>query len=135
MKYQNEFESEVNKCHGNRYAAINKLCRRARQLSASANNPIKQIDSIHWALSNVPPDSLITQQSVMPEYERMMEEYLCQVENEGIANSVRTSFSQSIKIGHLVYVYQDDLNAYQEARVRIITNMLWYQLLEERKKN
>lgn len=135
MKYQNEFESAVRTCAGNRYEAINKLCRRARRLSSSVNNSIKQIDSIHWALSNVPPDSLFTQQHITPEYEQLMEEYLCQVENDSIANSVRTSFSQSVKIGHLVYVYQDDLSDYQEARVRIITNMLWYQLLEERKKN
>lgn len=135
MKYQDEFEYKVKICDGNRYEAINKLCRRARKLSVSVNNSIKQIDSIHWALSDVPPNSLFTQQHITSEYERMMEEYLCQVENQGIANSVRTSFSQSVKIGHLVYVYRDDLNAYQEARVRIITNMLWYQLLEERKKN
>lgn len=134
MKYQNEFEHEVNSCGGNRYEAINKLCRKARKLSASVNNTIKQMDSIHWALSNVPPSCLSEAHSISY-HEQIMQEYLCQVENESIANSVRTSFLQSVKIGHLVYVYQDDLSDYQEARVRIITNMLWYQLLEERKKN
>lgn len=135
MRYQDEFESEVVKCNSNRYEAINQLCRKSRKLSASVNNRVRPIDSIHWALSNVFPESLATKHYTVPEYEKLMEEYLCQVEDIGVASSVRTSFSQSVSIGHLVYVYQDNLNAYQEARVRIITNMLWYQLLEERKKN
>ncbi len=134
MRYQDEFEAEAAKCSGNRYEAINKLCRKARKLSASVNNTIKQIDSIHWALSNTPPSCLGEVHNI-PYHEQIMQEYLCQVEDGSIANSVRTSFLQSVKIGHLVYVYQDDLSDYQEARVRIITNMLWYQLLEERKKN
>ena len=135
IRYQDEFESEVARCNGNRYEAINTLCGKSRKLSESVNNAVRQIDSIHWALSGVPPASLATKTHAVSEYEKLMEEYLCQVEDQGVASSVRTSFSQSVNIGHLVYVYQDDLNAYKEARVRIITNMLWYLLLKERKKN
>ena len=120
---------------GNIYVAVNYVAAEARRRQAT-DTRLSESRAITWVLSGKIPEEL------SPDYQRkqrksvvisVIEDHLQDVSDDRIKAAVKQSIIKSIGDHHLLYEYLDVLDEGNKARVRVITNMIWYKLetLEE----
>lgn len=130
------FDQLSSKC-GSSFAAIQQLAKSSRQKMIQSNNVISESEALTWALTSVQPEDLKKRmkiketlqnvyQPVRFYQEQYMEDLLASVDDIDIRHSVRESFVKSKEAGHLIYMYINELSDGNKARVRILTNLVWY---------
>lgn len=131
MRGKNEFEDLAdNVYNGNRYAACMYVAKEARRRAAKCEDSVLDSESISWVLTgkrNVPKKD---QKKLIEKWYSNQYDILNYVENKDIRTSVSKSLGISKSLKHLVYAYEKSLNESEQARVRVLTNILWYQSKE-----
>ena len=73
---------------------------------------------------------IISDDEIIDEYEsKYIKELFMYIDDKDIKDAVYDSFYDSKLKKNLVYVYNNISDAYKKARVRILTRMLWYNLI------
>lgn len=130
---KNLFPVLVEMC-GNRYLAVKFISQCSRRLALKLPKWIIESKLITWALTGEEPDvSRYVNLHVDPDM-RDLEDYLCYISDENIKYCVRRSYVESIRHHHLLYVYKQSMNEYDQTRVRVVVRILWY-LVNRRNSN
>lgn len=122
---------------GSTFDTIQQLSLQSRKKMKECQNVISESEALTWAVSGVAPKNirkrmkarelrLNAYQPVRYYQEEYMEDLLTGVDDIDIRQSVRKSFNKSKEVGHLIYMYINDLSDGNKARVRILTNLVWY---------
>lgn len=131
MRGINEFEDLVEHCYsGNRYAASMYVAKEARRRATNCKDDVLDSESISWVLTgkrNIPARS--TQKKIQKWFHNQYD-ILNYVEDECVKRSVTRSLGISKTVKHLTYAYEKSLSECDKARVRVLTNILWYQSKE-----
>lgn len=131
MRGKNEFEDLANNVYnGNRYAACMYVAKEARRRAAKCEDSVLDSESISWVLTGKRNVSKKDQKKLIEKWYDNQYDILNYVENKDIRASVSKSLGISKSLKHLVYAYEKSLNESEQARVRVLTNILWYQSKE-----
>ena len=126
-----EYFNEITAKLGNPYAAVNYIAASARKLAAKYNNLILDSEAINWLVTDNKPAILNKQHTISTkgDYVRSyVDEMLSYVDDTDVCDSVRYSINTSRDANHLIYVYTNVPDEFRQARVRILTRMIWYNL-------
>lgn len=116
---------------GSPYAAVNYISSEARKLASKYDNVILHSEAIDWVITGEKPKiisgvgKLSTKLNYVKSY---IDEILCYVDDASVCESVRYSIDASRSSNHLIYVYKDVPDESRQARVRVLTRMIWYNL-------
>ena len=120
----------IEKC-GSTYAATIFIGRKARQLAESYDNLISHAEAISWLLTGKVPENVKRYNELIRQREQRIflhaKEYLSNVSDVNVRNSVLRSLELSRKEGHLIYMYEEVYDPDRKARVRVLTNKLWWE--------
>lgn len=120
----------IEKC-GSTYAATIFIGRKARQLAESYDNVISHAEAISWLLSGRVPDNVKHYSERICQREQRVllyaKEYLASIKDIKVRDSVLRSLELSRKAGHLIYMYEEVYDPDRKARVRVLTNKLWWE--------
>ena len=125
------FNKLANIC-GNRYLAVKYLSSQSRSLGAQSEGTVLESKLLTWALTGTPPYS-IEEMRRRKEYDSdvaELEDYLCYVDDEEVANQVRKYYRISLRNRHVVLDDSSTLDTYRQMRVNVILRMIWYGLPE-----
>lgn len=124
------FEEYVDRL-GDVYSATIYVAKEARRRAESTDNLILHSEAISWVISGEQPAILSMKDKSPTEANSIrsqVNETLAYVEDLGVCESVKLSINSSISNKHLIYIYKDVPDSNQQARVRVLTNILWYTL-------
>lgn len=116
---------------GSSYAAVNYISSEARKLASKYDNLILHSEAIDWIITGEKPKILsdIGKLCTRPNYVKSyIDEVLCYIYDINVCESVRHSINASRSSNHLIYVYKDVPDRSRQARVRVLTRMIWYDL-------
>lgn len=114
---------------GSRYSATAYVGFLARKLAEKYENVITHAEALSWILSGVEPEPIRdyserierrSQRSL-----RLAHNYLSNIHDDAVKESVLSSLKKSKEVGHLIYRYQDVYDRNRQARVRILSRILW----------
>ena len=131
MKYREQFD-QLASALGSTYAAVNYISSAARVLLEENNYPCVESQAILWALTGKKP-KFRRKKSLLSELDtiHVLDDVLCYVEDTEVCKMVRKSYGESLKIHHLIYFYNDEMDVDTRARIRILTRIAWYNLVSE----
>lgn len=110
------------------YEDINKITKDARKLSSEMNHKLLHSDAITCVIHGTNPECEAWK-DCDDEYEAtVIRDMFCSIEDKEICDAVYDSYYDSKSANHLIYVYNDISDKSNQARVRILTRMLWYHL-------
>lgn len=113
----------------NKYQFLREVMNSARKLSADYNNKILHSEAITHIVQGTKPDIQYIER-YQDEYEsRYMKETFCYIDDKQICDAVYDSFYESKKQKNLIFLYNNIEDLDRQARVRVITRMLWYKLI------
>ena len=113
----------------NQYAEIKNIITSARTLSNRYDNKILHSEAITRVIHGTKPDPQYIE-SIKDEYEAyQIRELFCYIEDKEICNAVYDSFYESKKKKNLIFIYNNIDIPDKQARVRVLTKMLWYKLI------
>lgn len=122
--------------YGSKFEAIRQISKDARAKKVQCKNVITESEAITWALTGKQPHNLAqrmnraaTRKTYNPTsfyQEEYMKDLLCYIDDSDICDSVIASFHASKRSHNLVYKYIGNISDENKARVRILTNMVWY---------
>lgn len=133
MRGYNEFEELVNVYDGNRYDACMYVAKEARRRASCCKDSVLDSESIAWVLTGKRHKLSISTKKKLEKWYNNQYDILNYVENKDIRKSVTRSLGISKTVKHLVYAYEKSLKDEDKARVRVLTNILWYQSKEDDK--
>lgn len=117
---------------GSRYSATVFVASEARRLAEKYDNVITHAEALSWVLSNRIPEGIKQYKNVVEKRsQRNLKyaiDYLSNILDENVRESVIKSLRKSLKTGHLIYCYQEVYDEYRQARIRILTNKLWNEM-------
>lgn len=123
---------EYAKQHGSRFTATMLVAEQARYLAEKHHNVITHAQALHWVLSGETPEEINNQDTILKrrKFSSLMsaKEYLSNITDTEIKQSVLKSLWLSNKAGHLIYYYKEVYEPERQARIRILTRKLWYEL-------
>jgi len=102
----------------------------ARKKADDCNNQIFHSQAVAWAVQGIEPKYKGTGYTRRDYEESQLQEEFCYIEDKEICTAVRKSFYASKKANNLVYRYGSIKDSQRQARVRVLTRMLWYRLLK-----
>lgn len=101
----------------------------ARSLADRSGNSILHSEAISMVLKGEQTD-IISDDELIDEYEsKYIKELFMYIDDKDIKDAVYDSFYDSKLKKNLVYVYNNISDVHKKARVRILTRMLWYNLI------
>lgn len=122
----------VQEFNGNRYMAVNYIVKLARKLTAKYNYMLLDSEAISWLLTGAQPKivtyyykSLHNKKS--PQH-AFIDDILCYVDDKGVSFCVNQSIQMSQKANHLIYIYTGVSDEHRQARIRVLTRIIWYNL-------
>lgn len=131
------FQKYLDMCDGNIFAATNLVANLARKLCKRYNNVVLESEAIHWILSGEKPKIVDELGQIRYKYRTKklspLTDILCNIDDEEIKAAVQASFTESKKRQDLTYLYNNIVDEYAQARVRILVRMLWYKYNDERR--
>ena len=127
---KNEFDEFAAKL-GSTYAAINYISKSAREKSEELDYPILASEAISWVLTGEKPNSKGRKYENADANIHILDDILSGVDDLHIKESVRDTYFESMKAHHLIYCYHTNLNESEKTRVRILSNMIWYNIESE----
>lgn len=116
---------------GSKYAACNYLSSKAHNKQKEFNYLISESEAITFALTGDIPSSYDRRLKARSASLKQIEDILNYVEDEEVQVASRESFRNSVGCGHLVYSYMRISNVNKQARVRILTRMMYYKYKED----
>lgn len=121
---------------GNKYAATRYVAKEARKLAEEYDNVISHAEALTWVLTGEIPKDILSYYQDMVKLKRHRSlsaayELIEYVLDEDIKESVVESYIRSLRAGHLIYYYHGVYDEYKQARVRILTRMVWDELHEQ----
>jgi len=125
------FNELADKC-GNRYLAARYLASVARNfgLNPQSKGIILESKLLTWALTGQEPytkEELDRRRRNQIDSDvAELEDYLCYVDDEEVANQVRKYYKKSLNSRHVVLDDSSTLDKYRQMRVNIILRMAWY---------
>lgn len=109
----------------NRFKDVRKIAETAKRIAKHYDGQLFHSEAI---------SCVVTQSCPKYDYKRcddkldsLIKDMFCEVENVEIRNAVYDSLMLSRKKHYLIYIYNNIEDASQQARVRVLTNMLWYE--------
>lgn len=112
----------------NPYEKINRVMSKARELSAQYNNKILHSEAITNVIHGTQPDIQYLL-DVENEFESgYIREVFCYIDDKELCDAVYDSFYASKEKNNLIYVYNSIEEPDRQARIRVLTRMLWYKL-------
>lgn len=128
------FDKYVQKC-GSRYSATVFVAAKARYLTQKYDNVISFAEALTWVLSGQIPKGVTHYKEIISLREQRSlgyaKEYLAQVHDTGVRESVLKSLEKTKQNGHLIYFYDEVYDQSRQARIRILTNKLWYEMKQQ----
>ena len=110
----------------NKYELVLDVARDARKLSAEYDEELMHSKAITHTLHGTKPKM---KEICRWESEAIkIKDIFCSIDDRDIRDAVYDSFYASKEANNLKYVYNDIREPYKQARVRILTRMLWYSL-------
>lgn len=105
------------------------ISNQARSLADRSGNSILHSEAISMVLNGDQTD-IISDDEIIDEYEsKYIKELFMYIDDKEIKDAVYDSFYDSKSKKNLVYVYNNISDIHKRARVRILTRMLWYNLI------
>ena len=123
---------------GDVYSATIYIAKEARRRAEATDNLLLHSEAISWVITGEKPSILSTVDNLPTKdnyIQSQVNETLKYIDDLGVAESVKLSINSSISNKHLIYIYKDVPNDHQQARVRVLTNMLWYNLHFDKHSN
>lgn len=116
---------------GNIYECVNYVAKEARDLSQSHDVGLTESRAMTWILSGDQPEEALKEHLPPEKGARLMsiDDILWTVDDPQIRAAVTRSIFHSWRAHHLLYEYIDVSDTPRQARVRVLTRMLWYTLL------
>lgn len=125
-----EFDELANQL-GSPYAAVDYVAKTARKLMKEVEYPIQESEAISWVLTGEKPEAKGRKRSSFDWPINIVDDILSGVDDKEVCSSVRESYQESMKVHHLIYCYHTELDDARKARVRILLNMVWYNIQQE----
>lgn len=116
---------------GSPYAAVNYVAKTARKLMKEIEYPVMESEAISWVLTGEKPEAKGRNRIPFNYDIHLLDDILSGVDDPEVCISVRESYSASLQAHHLIYCYHMSLDENRKARVRILLNMVWYNIQQE----
>lgn len=127
MKTRTPIWDKLVKAYGSEYKAVVVLSSLARQKAKECNYQILDSQALAWVLTGEKPQTLIELEETSKQRKRSyMRDILAEVRDPDIVSSVISSLRISAENAALCYVYAEGTNKYQQQRIRILCNKIWY---------
>ena len=131
-------EDFVSKYNGNRFAAAVDLAQKARSLRIQYKYVISESEAISAVLSgSLPKDinsRLEREKRNRSTLDNMVRETCCYLDDKDLCKALKSSIKLSKKLGYICYSYGDLQSSYKQARLRILVNQIWYEVLDNKRK-
>lgn len=103
------------------YCAVIEIASNAREIAESLDGRITDSMALDFAARGEVPDP-----KDYPDHRLdRVEDYISYIEDSDIKSSIVSSYEESLKRFHLVYMYGSIYDEPRRSRVRIILNILW----------
>ena len=113
------------KCHDNSYRIVNVLAHEARKLANKYDNKITHAEAISYVIAGNEPDMPTVRDKLTPKTKQDLDNALSDIFEEDIRNSVKASLYTSVQNKEMWYDYLGITDETKQARIRILTNMLY----------
>ena len=133
MLLEKQLFDDLSKKLGSDYYTCLYLAKLARNQRTQLNNLISESEALTWALTNKLPDDLDDRIRAKSASLKNIEDILNYVEDAQVQNAARQSFRDSIECEHLVYNYLKVSDSSKQARVRILTRIMFHRFKEDNK--
>lgn len=128
--HKKEFDLLADKL-GSPFAAVNYVAKSARKLRKEIEYPILESEAISWAITGEKPKANGRKHSYSQYDINILDDILSEVDDDEVSQSVRNSYEESLQAHHLIYCYHTNLDESRKARVRVLLNMIWYNIKSE----
>ena len=133
MLLEKQLFDNLSKKLGSDYYTCLYLAKLARNQRTQLNNLISESEALTWALTNELPDDLDDRIRAKSASLKNIEDILNYVEDAEVQNAARQSFRDGIECEHLVYNYLKVSDSSKQARVRILTRIMFHRFKEDNK--
>lgn len=118
------------------YSVVMTVASIARQRCKEWGGLISESEALTWVIRNeepeivkefggkIPTKTEIDRRKYKTKYE-FINDFLSEIDDPDIKDAVKTSYLESLKRKNLVYKYNDINNPSMQARIRVLTRMLW----------
>ena len=137
--YGSKFNDYVEAFGGNTFAAILYVSNIARHRAKSVHNCITESQAISWVITGVEPKMLrknLEYRKIRKTLDlRYAEDRLIYIDDKLVREATRETILESRKQKHLIYKYKDIFDEPHKARVRILSNIIWDEMMKIRIDN
>jgi len=127
--------SEFNKyvtALGSTFAAIRYVSQLARRRAKSVHNCISESQAVAWVITGEEPAQIATYRDNLKRIKHRAKTYvndrLYYIDDIEIRAAVKITIDTSKHEGHLIYCYNNILDICRQARVRILSNIIWDEI-------
>lgn len=118
------------------YSVVMNVASMAREKCDEYGGLISESEALTWVIQNeepeivkqlggkIPTKSYINGKKHRTKYD-FIQDFLCEIDDLEIRDAVKCSYITSLKKKNLVYKYNDIVAPSKQARVRVLTRMLW----------
>ena len=132
MLYETEILNRYINEFGGRYNATVFVGKEARRLCEKYDNVISHAEALTWLLSGVVPEGIKQYETKIKQREQRSlwyaKEYLSNILDEEIRESVLESIRRSKIKNHLKFFYGEVFEEHRRTRIRILTRKIWYEM-------
>ena len=108
---------------------VREVAKKARSLADEYDNNIFHSEALTFIMTGAKPDN---KYRYADEYEAtIIKELFCYIDDIEVKNAVYDSFYLSKSHNNLIYEYNDISDPHRQARVRVLTRMIWYKVYFE----
>lgn len=112
-----------------RYGQVIRVAKEARSLADEYDNNIFHSEALSFVMTGAKPNN---KYRYADEYEAtVIKEMCCYIDDIEVKNAVYDSFYLSKSHNNLIYEYNDITDLPRQARVRVLTRMLWHKIYFE----
>lgn len=112
----------------NRYAEVKAIANKAKQIADMYDGQMFHSEAITCAMTEHLPKYDYKQ--LDSKLDLLIKDMFCETEDSDVKFAVYDSLMLSRKKHYLIYVYNNIEEAGRQARVRVLTNLLWYKASE-----
>lgn len=127
MSFQDDYKfRKFLETQPNKYSLVLDVARDARDMAKEYDDLILHSEAITHSLHGTRPK--LKQIAKWESEASEIRDIFCSIEDREICEAVYDSFYASKEAHNLKYVYNGVKDEYKQARIRILTKMLWYSL-------
>lgn len=136
--YDSKFNTYI-QALGSRYAAILYICKVARHRMKRVHNCISESDALSWVVTGIEPKLLKEKLDIRERRKHLDMIYandrLLYIDDTEVRKATRDTILLSKNVGYLIYRYRDISDEPRQARVRILSNIIWDEMKRVRIEN